>query len=80
VFTETRQALHSMWAVPCITNTRYPRAMWTLVTPINLDGLGSGSSPELPASGQVTTRELEPEEEAFGNWVPTSTVLSLGKV
>jgi hypothetical protein len=56
-------------AAPCIANARYPRAGRTRVAPLTLEGPGARSSPELPASGQVSARESEPEEEAFGNSV-----------
>jgi hypothetical protein len=69
VFTATRQALHAMWAVPCITNARYPRAVQTCMAPLDLEGPGAGSSPELPALGQVSFGRSEPEVGAFGNWV-----------
>jgi hypothetical protein len=69
VFSETRQKLHTLLAVPCIANTGYPRAVRTHVAPINLKGPGAGSSPELPALRQASFGGSEPEEEASGNWV-----------
>jgi hypothetical protein len=69
VFTETRQNLHTVWAVPCIVNAGHPRAVRTCVAPLNLEGPGAGSSPELPAPGQAPLGRSESEEEAPGNWV-----------
>jgi hypothetical protein len=66
VFVETRQALHSMWVVPCIANSSYPMAVWTPVAPLNLEGPGAGGSPDLPALGQVSVRRPELEKEASG--------------
>jgi hypothetical protein len=61
VFTKTRQKLHAMWVVPCIANVRYPRAVQTGVAPINLEGPGPRSSPELPALGQASFGRSERE-------------------
>jgi hypothetical protein len=54
VFTETHQALHAVWAAPCIANSSYSRVVRACVAPLNLEGLGAGSSPKLPALGQVS--------------------------
>jgi hypothetical protein len=54
VFTETHQALHAMWAAPCIANSSYSRVVRARVAPLNLEGLVVGSSPKLPAPGQVS--------------------------
>jgi hypothetical protein len=69
VFRETRQALHTMWAVPYIANACYPRAVQTRVVPLTLEGPGAGSPPELPALGQASFGRSEREEGAPGNWV-----------
>jgi hypothetical protein len=66
VFTETRQVLR---VVPYIMNAGYPRAVWTHVAPLCLEGPGTGSSPELPALGQAPLERSESKEEASGNWV-----------
>jgi hypothetical protein len=49
VFMETRQVLHAVWAMPCIVNAGYPRAVRTRVAPLCLEGPGARSSNELPA-------------------------------
>jgi hypothetical protein len=67
VFTETRQKLQALWAVPCIANACYPRVVQTHVALINLEGPGAGSSPQLPALGQASFGRSQPEEEALGN-------------
>jgi hypothetical protein len=69
VFTENRQPLHAMWAVPCIANACYPKAVRTRMVSLALEGPRAGSSPELAAPGQVAVRRLESMEEASGNWV-----------
>jgi hypothetical protein len=69
VLTETRQVLHTISTTPCIVNMGYPRAVWTRVAPLCLEGLGAGSSLELPALGQAPLERSESKKEAFGNWV-----------
>jgi hypothetical protein len=56
VFTVTRQALHAMWAVPCIANACYPMAAQTRVVSLSLEGSGARSTHELSALGQVALR------------------------
>jgi hypothetical protein len=74
---ETHQKLRALWAVPCIVNAGYPRAVQTRMAPLCLEGPGAGSSNELPALGQEPLERLESKEEAFG--MRTLTALSLGK-
>jgi hypothetical protein len=69
VFMETCQALHTMCTLPSITNARYPKAMWTHVVPLALEGPGARRSLELPTPGQVSVKRSESTEEASSNWV-----------
>jgi hypothetical protein len=67
VFIETHQVLHAMWVAPYIANAGYPRAVRTRMAPLNLEGLGAGSSPKLPAPGQAPLGRSESKEEASDN-------------
>jgi hypothetical protein len=69
IFMETCQKLRALWAVPCIVNASYPRAVRTRMAPLCLEGPGAGSSNELPAPSREPLERSESWEEASGNWV-----------
>jgi hypothetical protein len=59
IFAKTCQKLRALWAVPCIVNAGYPRAVRTRMAPLCLEGPGAGSSNELLAPGREPLERSE---------------------
>jgi hypothetical protein len=76
IFAETRQKLHTLWAVPCIINASYPRVVRTRVATLCLEGPGAGSSNELTAPGQGHLRDQSPRKKLPATGLPTLIALS----